>query len=110
MKISRVRCLFVFDPTKRIFVTEALQHPYLAGLCDPNQTPPARVPIDLELDENMKESTIREMIWQILSQPADPALAQVEPPPVPQQRPHTFCHHTLASRFEVSTDLVAYKH
>uniref|UniRef100_A0A7N0SVQ1 Mitogen-activated protein kinase n=1 Tax=Kalanchoe fedtschenkoi TaxID=63787 RepID=A0A7N0SVQ1_KALFE len=62
--IDLLQKMLVFDPTKRISVTEALQHPYLAGLYDPNQNPPAQVPIDLELDENMEESTIREMIWQ----------------------------------------------
>ncbi|CAM8904107.1 hypothetical protein QQ045_011092 [Rhodiola kirilowii] len=64
LAIDLLQKMLVFDPSKRISVTEALQHPYLAGLYDPNQNPPAQVPINLELDENMEESTIREMIWQ----------------------------------------------
>ncbi|MBA0840631.1 hypothetical protein Goarm_003202 [Gossypium armourianum] len=59
----KARRMLVFDPSKRITVTEALLHPYLLGLYDPRCNPPAQVPIDLEIDENMGESMIREMMW-----------------------------------------------
>ncbi|XP_061949324.1 mitogen-activated protein kinase 7 isoform X2 [Populus nigra] len=55
--------MLVFDPTKRISVTEALLHPYMSGLHDPRHDPPARVPINLDIDENPGEHMIREMIW-----------------------------------------------
>jgi mitogen-activated protein kinase 1/3 len=55
--------MLVFDPTKRISVTEALLHPYMSGLHDPRHDPPARVPINLDIDENLGEHMIREMIW-----------------------------------------------
>jgi len=55
--------MLVFDPTKRISVTEALLHPYMSGLHDPRHDPPARVPINLDIDENLGENMIREMIW-----------------------------------------------
>ncbi|KAK2990425.1 hypothetical protein RJ640_011173 [Escallonia rubra] len=54
--------MLVFDPSKRITVTEALHHPYMSGLYDPSRNPPAQVPIDLDIDENMTEPMIRQMI------------------------------------------------
>jgi mitogen-activated protein kinase 1/3 len=53
----------VLDPTERITALEALQHPYMSGLYDPRCNPPARVPIDLNIDENCGEQIIREMMW-----------------------------------------------
>ncbi|KAI3420626.1 uncharacterized protein J3R85_012551 [Psidium guajava] len=55
--------IIAFDPRKRITVTEALQHPYLAGLYDPRCNPPAQYPISLNIDESMGEPMIREMMW-----------------------------------------------
>ena len=55
--------MLVFDPTKRITVLEALQHPYMAGLYDPRCNPPAQVPISLDIDEHWGEPMIREMFW-----------------------------------------------
>uniref|UniRef100_A0A7N0UG92 Mitogen-activated protein kinase n=1 Tax=Kalanchoe fedtschenkoi TaxID=63787 RepID=A0A7N0UG92_KALFE len=66
--IDLLQRMLVFDPSKRISVTEALQHPYLAGLYDPSRNPPAQFPINLELDENMEEPMIREMMWQEMLQ------------------------------------------
>ncbi|MBA0570102.1 hypothetical protein Golob_003788 [Gossypium lobatum] len=63
LAIDLLQRMLVFDPSKRITVTEALLHPYLLGLYDPRCNPPAQVPIDLEIDENMGESMIREMMW-----------------------------------------------
>ena len=55
--------MLVFDPTKRITVIEALQHPYMSGLYDPRGNPPAQVPLNLNIDENLGERMIREMMW-----------------------------------------------
>ncbi|KAK8619134.1 hypothetical protein V6N13_133101 [Hibiscus sabdariffa] len=63
LAIDLLQRMLVFDPSKRITVTEALLHPYLSGLYDPRCNPPAQVPIDLEIDENMGEPMIREMMW-----------------------------------------------
>jgi mitogen-activated protein kinase 1/3 len=54
--------MLVFDPIKRISVTEALQHPFMASLYDPNTNPLAQVPIDLDIDEDLREDMIREMM------------------------------------------------
>ncbi|KAK1555943.1 hypothetical protein Q3G72_033722 [Acer saccharum] len=56
--------MLVFDPSKRISVTEALQHPYMSPLYDPNSNPPAQVPIDLDMVEDLGEEMIREMMWK----------------------------------------------
>ncbi|KAK4387500.1 Mitogen-activated protein kinaseNTF3 [Sesamum angolense] len=55
--------MLVFDPSKRISVTEALQHPYMSPLYDPRCDPPAQVPINLDIDEDLGEEMIREMMW-----------------------------------------------
>ena len=56
--------MLVFNPSKRISVIEALEHPYMSALYDPSANPPAQVPIDLDIDENLDVGTIREMLWQ----------------------------------------------
>lgn len=63
LAIDLLQRMLIFDPTKRISVTEALQHPYMAGLYDPNSNPPAQVPVDLEIDEDLEEDTIRDLMW-----------------------------------------------
>ncbi|MBA0616994.1 hypothetical protein Godav_026474 [Gossypium davidsonii] len=63
LAIDLLQRMLVFDPSKRITVTEALLHPYMSGLYDPRCNPPAQVPIDLDIDENMREEMIREMMW-----------------------------------------------
>lgn len=60
LAIDLVQRMLVFDPSKRITVTEALYHPYLSGLFDPNRNPPAHVQLNLDIDENLGEATIRE--------------------------------------------------
>ncbi|KAG9128653.1 hypothetical protein Leryth_025940 [Lithospermum erythrorhizon] len=61
--IDLLQKMLVFDPSKRISVTDALQHPYMSALYDPNSNPPAQVPIDLDIDEDLDEDTIRETMW-----------------------------------------------
>lgn len=63
LAIDLLQRMLVFDPTKRITVTEALQHPYMSNLYNPRLNPPAQVPIDLDIDENLGEQMIREMMW-----------------------------------------------
>ncbi|KAE8715677.1 Mitogen-activated protein kinase 7 [Hibiscus syriacus] len=63
LAIDLLQRMLVFDPSKRITVTEALLHPYMSGLYEPRSNPPAQVPIDLNVDENMGEQMIREMVW-----------------------------------------------
>ncbi|XAR57927.1 Mitogen-activated protein kinase [Bertholletia excelsa] len=63
LAIDLLQRMLVFDPSKRITVTEALHHPYMNGLFDPNRNPPAQVQINLDLDENMGEDMIRELMF-----------------------------------------------
>nr|AFK44020.1 unknown [Lotus japonicus] len=63
LAIDLLQKMLVFDPTKRITVLEALQHPYIADLYDPRCNPPAQVPINLDMDESENEEIIREMMW-----------------------------------------------
>jgi mitogen-activated protein kinase 1/3 len=64
LAIDLLAKMLVFDPTKRISVTEALQHPFMASLYDPNSDPPAIIPIDLDIDEDLGEEVIRELMWK----------------------------------------------
>jgi mitogen-activated protein kinase 1/3 len=63
LALDLLQRMLVFDPSKRITVTEALLHPYISGLYDPRRDPPAQVPINLDIDENLGEHMIRAMIW-----------------------------------------------
>lgn len=63
LAIDLLQRMLVFDPSKRISVTEALEHPYMTLLYDPRCDPPAQVPINLDIDEDMKEEMIREQMW-----------------------------------------------
>lgn len=64
LAIDLLQKMLVFDPTKRITVTQALQHPYMAPLYDPSCNPLAQIPVDLNLDEDMGEDMIREMMLE----------------------------------------------
>lgn len=63
LAIDLLQRMLVFDPTKRITVSEALQHPYMSGLYDPRSNPIVHVPINLDIDESLGEHMIREMMW-----------------------------------------------
>lgn len=63
LAVDLLQRMLVFDPRKRITVTEALQHPYMAGLYDPRGNPPAQYPISLDIDDSMEQHMIREMMW-----------------------------------------------
>lgn len=64
LAIDLLQKMLVFDPSKRISVIEALQHPYMSPLYDPSSNPPAEVPVDIEVDEELGEEMIREMLWK----------------------------------------------
>ncbi|XP_051150986.1 mitogen-activated protein kinase homolog NTF3-like isoform X2 [Andrographis paniculata] len=63
LAIDLLQKMLIFDPSKRISITEALQHPYISPLYDPACDPPAQVPINLDIDEDLEEDVIREMMW-----------------------------------------------
>ncbi|CAE6156084.1 unnamed protein product [Arabidopsis arenosa] len=62
LAIDLLQRMLVFDPTKRISVSDALLHPYMAGLLEPECNPSENVLVSLEIDENMEGDMIREMI------------------------------------------------
>ncbi|XP_039005263.1 mitogen-activated protein kinase 7-like [Hibiscus syriacus] len=62
LAIDLLQRMLVFDPSKRISVTESLLHPYMSDLYDPRCDPPAQVPINLNIDGNSGED-VREMMW-----------------------------------------------
>ncbi|KAJ6794404.1 mitogen-activated protein kinase 4 [Iris pallida] len=64
LAIDLLQKMLVFDPSKRISVTEALDHPYMSLLFDPSANPPAPCPIDLNLEEELGEGMIRELMWR----------------------------------------------
>uniref|UniRef100_R7VYY2 mitogen-activated protein kinase n=1 Tax=Aegilops tauschii TaxID=37682 RepID=R7VYY2_AEGTA len=68
LAIDLLQKMLVFDPSKRISVTEALEHPYMSVLYDPGANPPAQAPIDLDIDEKLGVEMIREMLWQEMLQ------------------------------------------
>lgn len=79
LAIDLLQKMLVFDPAKRISVTEALQHPYMSPLYDPRSNPPAQVPGDLEIDEDLDETMIRDMMWEeILHYHPEVATANME--------------------------------
>jgi mitogen-activated protein kinase 1/3 len=63
LALDLLQKLLVFDPTRRITVLEALQHPYMADLYDPWCNPSVQVQVNLDIDENWDEQMIREMMW-----------------------------------------------
>ncbi|KAG6468933.1 hypothetical protein ZIOFF_073628 [Zingiber officinale] len=64
LAIDLLKKMLVFDPSKRIDVTEALQHPYMASYYDPLLDPAADGPVDLGFDDDVEEDAIREMMWE----------------------------------------------
>ncbi|GFQ04927.1 mitogen-activated protein kinase homolog ntf3 [Phtheirospermum japonicum] len=64
LAIDLLERMLVFDPTKRITVTEALSHPYVASLYDPSCNPPAQYRVNVDVDEGIGEGVIREMMMR----------------------------------------------
>ncbi|KAG6470704.1 hypothetical protein ZIOFF_071781 [Zingiber officinale] len=64
LAIDLLKKMLVFDPSKRIDVTEALQHPYMASFYDPLFDPAADGPVDHGFEDDVEEDAIREMMWE----------------------------------------------
>eukprot|EP00249_Psilotum_nudum_P021236 c28027_g3_i2 orf=214-900(+) len=64
LAIDLIDQMLVFDPCKRITVTEALEHPYLSMLHDASLEPTAPAAFDFEFeDEDLQEDALRHMVW-----------------------------------------------
>jgi len=56
--------MLMFNPSARITVTEALQHPYLEQYYDPADEPSAEVPFNFEMElDDLPKETLKEMIF-----------------------------------------------
>ncbi|KAL7598553.1 mitogen-activated protein kinase homolog NTF3 [Lactuca sativa] len=64
LAVDLLQKMLVFDPSKRISVTEALHHPYMSSLYDPRCDPVVTCPLDMDIDEDLGEEMIREMMWK----------------------------------------------
>lgn len=65
LAIDLLQKMLVFDPSKRISVNDALHHPYMSTLYSSDMDPPVvEVPVDLDIDEELREDVIRDMIWK----------------------------------------------
>ncbi|THU72417.1 hypothetical protein C4D60_Mb04t11910 [Musa balbisiana] len=63
--IDLLEKMLVFDPSKRITVNEALQHPYLASLHDINDEPFCPAPFSFDFEHpSYTEEDIKELIWR----------------------------------------------
>eukprot|EP00177_Eucheuma_denticulatum_P005837 GFKZ01010648.1.p1 GENE.GFKZ01010648.1~~GFKZ01010648.1.p1 ORF type:complete len:382 (-),score=37.03 GFKZ01010648.1:865-2010(-) len=58
--------MLVFNPANRITVDEALRHPYLSSLHDPEDEPLCHAQFNFDLEEgaNPSRDTLRRMIWE----------------------------------------------
>ncbi|KAL2892145.1 Mitogen-activated protein kinase-like protein MMK2 [Bienertia sinuspersici] len=65
LAIDLLEKMLVFDPSKRITVTEALCHPYLAPLHDINEEPVCPQPFSFDFEQpSFTEENIKELIWR----------------------------------------------
>ncbi|KAE8700847.1 Mitogen-activated protein kinase-like protein NTF6 [Hibiscus syriacus] len=57
--------MLVFDPSKRITVDEALNHPYLSSLYEINEEPTCPSPFVFDFEQmTLNEEDIKELIWR----------------------------------------------
>lgn len=57
--------MLVFNPSKRITVDEALNHPYLASLHEINEEPTCPSPFQFDFEQSaLDEEDIKELIWR----------------------------------------------
>ncbi|GMI81820.1 hypothetical protein like AT1G07880 [Hibiscus trionum] len=57
--------MLVFDPSKRITVDEALNHPYLSSLHEINEEPTCQSPFIFDFEQmTLNEEDIKELIWR----------------------------------------------
>uniref|UniRef100_A0ACD5U2E3 Uncharacterized protein n=1 Tax=Avena sativa TaxID=4498 RepID=A0ACD5U2E3_AVESA len=64
LAIDLLQKMLAFDPSKRISVAKALEHPYMSTFYGPSTDTPAQVPVDLDIDENHTTNMIREIMWR----------------------------------------------
>jgi len=69
LAIDLLKKMLVFDPQGRISVSEALQHPYLSHLHDPDDEPICSLSFDFDIEnEKLVIDDYREMIFNEVTQ------------------------------------------
>ncbi|CAL0304107.1 unnamed protein product [Lupinus luteus] len=76
LAIDLAEKMLVFDPSKRITVEEALNHPYLSSLHEINEEPTCPTPFIFDFEQaTLDEEDIKELIWmESLNFSQDPTL------------------------------------
>ncbi|KAG4985459.1 hypothetical protein JHK82_033058 [Glycine max] len=65
LAIDLAEKMLVFDPSKRITVEEALNHPYMASLHEINEEPTCPTPFIFDFEQTiLNEEDIKELIWK----------------------------------------------
>ncbi|WVZ04489.1 hypothetical protein V8G54_025295 [Vigna mungo] len=65
LAIDLAEKMLVFDPSKRITVEEALNHPYMASLHEINEEPICPTPFIFDFEQTtLNEEDIKELIWR----------------------------------------------
>ena len=65
LAIDLISRMLVFDPSKRITVEQALEHPYLASLHDISDEPCAQESFEFNYEtEKLNEEAIRELVFK----------------------------------------------
>ncbi|KMT09463.1 hypothetical protein BVRB_6g129350 [Beta vulgaris subsp. vulgaris] len=63
LALDLLQKMLVFNPNKRITISEALQHPYLSALYDPSPDP-APKPLNIDIDPKIGEIKMRDIMWR----------------------------------------------
>ncbi|KAJ1384032.1 Serine/threonine-protein kinase, active site [Sesbania bispinosa] len=65
LAIDLAEKMLVFDPSKRITVEEALNHPYMSSLHEINEEPTCPTPFVFDFEQTiLNEEDIKELIWR----------------------------------------------
>ncbi|KAK1394171.1 Mitogen-activated protein kinase [Heracleum sosnowskyi] len=65
LAIDLAEQMLVFDPSKRITVEEALNHPFLLSLHEINEEPTCRSPFNFDFEQtSLSEEDVKELIWK----------------------------------------------
>ncbi|PWA36487.1 Mitogen-activated protein (MAP) kinase, conserved site-containing protein [Artemisia annua] len=57
--------MLVFDPSKRISVEDALNHPFLQSLHEINEEPTCSAPFVFDFEQaSLSEEDVKELIWK----------------------------------------------
>jgi len=64
MALDLLEKMLVFNPQKRISVTDALQHPYFATIRDIRSETECHIPVMCDVDRNLNLNQLHELIWE----------------------------------------------